>query len=238
MLTKLSDKIYYLPNNPDTDRPALGYVKGSKYALMIDAGNSLKHVQLFMQQLAHCNLAEPDFVGITHWHWDHTYGLASIHVPSIACNLTNIELVKMGAWHWDDAAMQERLQDGSDIEFCTEMIAKEYLDRNDICIQPADIIFDEQLVLDLGGITCEIKRVAGPHSEDSTIYYIPEEKIVFLGDCAYEDLYNGNIYYKQKLKDLMDYLLTLDFERYIQGHSMHQTKKELQQDLESELAKN
>jgi len=236
MLTKLSKRIYYLPNNTDTDRPALGYIAGNQYALMIDAGNSSKHVQLFTQQLAHENLAYPNFVGITHWHWDHTYGLSSIDAVSIACRLTNIELIKMSKWCWDDEAMHQRLQDGSDIEFCSDMIIKEYPNRKEICIKPADIVFEDELELDLGGITCEIKRIGGPHSEDSVIYYIPEEKTVFLGDCTYEDLYDGNLFYRDKLKTLIDYLKTLDFEICIQGHCIHQSKKALLQDLENELA--
>lgn len=235
MLIKLSNRIYYLPNNPDTDRPCLGYIKGNKYVLMIDAGNSSEHVRLFTQQLAKLNLSYPNFVGITHWHWDHTYGLSSVKATSIACVLTNNQLVKMGKWSWDEETMQKRIDDGEDIEFCSEMIKKEYPNRNKIRINPVDMIFEDNLVLDLGGITCEMKRIGGPHSEDSTIFYIPEEKVVFLGDCAYEDLYDGNIFYKDKLMELIDYLRTLDFEICIQGHCIHQTKNAIIEYLENEL---
>jgi len=235
MLTKLSNQVYYLSNNPHTDRPCLGYVKGSQYALMIDAGNSSEHVGLFNQQLTQHNLAYPNFVGITHWHWDHTYGLSSVKAVSIACDLTNQQLVKMGNWRWDEQAMQKRLDEGEDIAFCSDIIVKEYPNRNEICIKPADIIFHDNLTLDLGGITCEMKRIGGPHSEDSTIFYIPEEKILFLGDCTYEDMYYGNLFYREKLIKLRDYLQALDFEIGVQGHSAHQTKSEILQDLENEL---
>lgn len=39
-LTKVTERIYYLINDRETDRPVLGYIKGDKYSLMVDAGNS------------------------------------------------------------------------------------------------------------------------------------------------------------------------------------------------------
>lgn len=46
-LTPLAKHIYYLEHNPEVDRPMLGYVKGDKYSLAIDAGYSAAHVQDF-----------------------------------------------------------------------------------------------------------------------------------------------------------------------------------------------
>lgn len=37
-LKKLTKNIYYLPHEPEIDRPMLAYVKGEKYSLAIDAG--------------------------------------------------------------------------------------------------------------------------------------------------------------------------------------------------------
>ena len=37
---------------------------------MIDAGNSEEHAQLFLEMLKEQNVSNPDFVALTHWHWD------------------------------------------------------------------------------------------------------------------------------------------------------------------------
>ena len=42
---------------------------------MIDAGNSEEHAQLFLEMLKEQNVSNPDFVALTHWHWDHIFGL-------------------------------------------------------------------------------------------------------------------------------------------------------------------
>lgn len=166
-MIRISDRIYYLPYDENTDRPNLGYIRGDKYSLMIDAGNSEEHVKLFMEELEKEGLKKPDFVGITHWHWDHTYGLHAVGAVSIACRKTNDLLLNMSGWSFSDEAMEARIQSGEDIPFCTEMIKKEYPDRNQIRIVPAQLVFEEKLVIDLGGITCRMLRVGGSHSEDS-----------------------------------------------------------------------
>jgi len=74
-LTKVTEKIYYLVNEKETDRPVLGYIKGDKYSLMVDAGNSKNHVEKFNSSVEKLNLRLPDYVAITHWHWDHSYGM-------------------------------------------------------------------------------------------------------------------------------------------------------------------
>lgn len=237
MFVKLSDRIYYFEHNHETDRPVLGYIKGDRYTLMVDAGNSACHAKLFMDELCAHALPKPDFVSLTHWHWDHTYGLSSVQAVSIASNRTNEQLKAMQKWEWSGEAMAERIKSGEDIEFCSDMIAKEYEDRSQIAIKTADVLFEDALTLDLGGVTCKLVRIGGPHSSDSTIVFLPEEKIVFLGDCAAQDVYNGWVYDQEKLIKLMHDLSALDFDLCVGGHCEPWTKEMLLEDLQSELNK-
>ncbi len=237
-MNRISDRIYYLPYDQKTDRPNLGYIRGDKYSLMIDAGNSVEHVKLFMEELEKEGLKKPDFVGITHWHWDHTYGLHAVKAVSIACRKTNDLLINMSGWSFSDEAMEARIQSGEDIRFCTDMIKKEYPDRNEIRIVPADIVFEEDLKLDLGGITCHMLRIGGSHSEDSVIFYLPEEKFIFIGDSDSEDLHHGEPkYYPELLHKYYNDLKGLDFNYSLHGHWTPQTREEQLSFLEEELNK-
>lgn len=49
---QLTDRVFYSMFDKAADRPVLGYVKGQKHSLMIDAGNSQKHVNYFMKLCA------------------------------------------------------------------------------------------------------------------------------------------------------------------------------------------
>jgi glyoxylase-like metal-dependent hydrolase (beta-lactamase superfamily II) len=237
-LRRITDRIYYMPSSSETDRPVLGYIRGDKYSLMVDAGNSAKHVEIFEKAIDENGFPTPDYVAITHWHWDHTFGMCAIKGKVIASTLTNQQLKKMMGWEWSDETMQLRLQTGEDIEFCDRCIRLEYPDRNDIKIRLADIEFDNNIVLDLGGVHCELRKIIGTHSEDSVSVYIPEEKIMFIGDADCEDHYNNNGNYdKTKLEELIEYLEKTDFVLYIPGHDEPQRKDEVLEYLKNELAK-
>lgn len=237
-LNKLSDRIYYLPCSSETDRPNLGYVRGDRYSLMVDAGNSAGHAALYRQCLDELGLPAPDYVAITHWHWDHTFAMHAVPGITIAGRLTNEQLSKVMTWEWTDEAMQSRLCSGEDIAFCDTHIRLEYPDRNMIKVKTADIEFDQQLTLDLGSITAQLIHIGGPHSEDSVVIYIPEEKVLFLGDSDGGDFYHmGGKYDKEKLNTFLQFLKGLDFMICIDGHDTPATKEELLAYMEEELDK-
>ncbi len=238
LLHKLSDRIYYLPFMEDTDRPNLGYIRGDHYSLMVDAGNSDKHARLFLSQLEELKLPYPDYIAITHWHWDHTFGIHAINARSIASKLTDRQLAKVKTWSWDDNAMSERLTTGEDIEFCDKYIRIEYSNPKDIIIKTPDIVFDGKLQLDLGGITCELLPITNPHSEDSVAVYIPEERIIFLGDASGGDFYhNQGRYDKDKLLSFIEFIKETDFDTCVEGHDSAISKQQLLEYMQEELDK-
>ncbi|AGF59509.1 glyoxylase-like metal-dependent hydrolase (beta-lactamase superfamily II) [Clostridium saccharoperbutylacetonicum] len=236
-LRKVTQRVYYLINDRETDRPVLGYIKGDKYALMVDAGNSKKHLEKFNDSIEKLNLRLPDYVAITHWHWDHTYGMHSVTGKTIACEITNEQLKVMSKWKWTDDAMKKRLLTGEDIEFADTNIRKEYENLNDINVVPADIVFKNNLEVELGGLKVILKNVVSPHSKDSVIVYIPEERVVFIGDAYGMDYYNNCEYNAVKLESLINMLGGLEFDVCFPGHSSPINKTEIIEYLKSQYNK-
>ena len=137
------------PHEPEVDRPMLAYVKGDKFSLAVDAGYSKKHVQDFYRALRSCDLKEPDFTVITHWHYDHTFGLHDISGVSIAHQKTNLFLREQ----------QDRANDKKYIDILKKddtHFAKEYAGENELNIVIADIEYVEKMTLNLGNITAHI----------------------------------------------------------------------------------
>lgn len=52
MLKRLTHRIFYLPHEEETDRPALYYIRGDRYSLAVDAGSSDAHRRKFYAALA------------------------------------------------------------------------------------------------------------------------------------------------------------------------------------------
>lgn len=227
MLKQLSYRIFYLPFDDSTDRPNLGYVLGDGRSFAVDAGNSPRHASLFLDQLSDHGLPAPSFVGLTHWHWDHTYGMAGFSGScTVACTRTNEYLQKMMAWKWDDASMKDRVRTGEDIKFCDTHIRREYPDRNEIVVVPADILFDSCIQFCLGAVHCEMRQIVNSHSDDCCVVYVPEEKFLFAGDIYGEDFHHGwpPKHYPEKLAVLVGELERLDFTTVLPGHADPESK--------------
>lgn len=237
-LKQLTKRIWYTTPERETDRPVLGYIKGDRYSLAVDAGNSKEHVKDFVELLAQQDLKEAEYVAITHWHWDHTFGMWAVNGTTITGSKTNEELKKVQQWEWSEEAMAARLVTGEDIEMCDTCIRVEYPDRSKIRVETADLVFTSRLSVDLGGITCELMEVDSPHSDDAVLIYVPEEKTLFVGDSYGEDFYyNEGRYEKEKLARFMKLLETIDFEHCVVGHCDPETRTSLFEYLQEEYDK-
>ena len=228
-LIKVTDRLYYLPHYEKNDWCTIGLVIGDDHVLMLDSGASRRHVEMFMQQLEENNLPKPDLCFLTHWHWDHTYGLAHLqNVTSFATKNTNELLKKMQGWGWSDEDMKNRIETGEDLAFSYPHINDEYPDKSEIKISTATVVFKENLTIDLGGVTVKLKVLENSHSYDCAVAYIQEEKCIFLGDIHYEDLLPKQpAYYADSHSNLITGLRKFDFDKVLSGHQMLMTNVDL-----------
>lgn len=225
-LNQISPHVYWLPPDSTTDRPVLGAVAGERSTLLVDAGNSPAHARLFLAELAPLQVATPQFLVLTHWHWDHIFGAATVGLPTLAHQETQRRVAEMADWDWSDAALDERVAAGVEIEFCRDMIKAELPDRTNLILHPPDIAFTDRVELDLGGISTQLIHVGGDHAADSTIVYIPEDRVVFMSDCLAPDLYHPPPRYTtRRLFPLIDQLLECAADVYLMGHNPEPTAR-------------
>lgn len=246
MFERLTEHCYVFAYDGYTDRPNIGLVVGSKYALLYDAGNSENHANLILKSLSDQGLPQPDFVALSHYHWDHSYASHAFECPIIAGVETNKHLVAASEWEWSDEAMEQRIRDGVEIVFCSEMIKREYPDRSKIKVVAADIVFDGRMEIDLGGgVACSLIHCKGPHASDSVLLHVPCDKFVFLGDSNCKDLYglswefsieheedfkkntDALPYDRNKVDAYLSLLDTLDFTMCISGHAKAKSREAL-----------
>ncbi|WP_444685551.1 MBL fold metallo-hydrolase [Alkalicoccus luteus] len=207
-LKKLSERFYYLTPVEETDRPILGAVVGDNLTLLIDAGNSEAHVRLFLDELTRSGVPAPSLAVLTHWHWDHVFGASALNrTPVISTEATKTELQRLSSYSWEDEALDERVKTGEEIRFCAEAIKKEFPAERFIRIHMPEITFNDELVLDLGGITCRLVHAGGNHASDHLIVHLAEEDILFAGDITAPNLYASSWHYtpdetKQLVKKL------------------------------------
>lgn len=219
MIKKLSDRIFYMPYEEESGRPVLGVVCGERCSLVIDAGNSPKHAAELLASVSELNVSPLKYVAVTHWHWDHVFGIEAMNLTSICHENTNEKLKYMKTLKWDDASINDRVKKGEEAPFCHDIMRLDMNEREELKLRAADIVFNDRLTVDLGGTSCIIENVKGDHSEDSCIVYIPSEKVMFLGDALSENIYKGEKSYTQdKLTALISRIKTYDTQYYITAH--------------------
>lgn len=216
-----------MPNDDKTDRPLLGLICGDKDSLVVDAGNSPAHANEFLTEVSKLDIPPLKYLVLTHWHWDHVFGIETMNLITVCNNKTKEKLDIMQKLSWDDLMLDERVGKGEEIEFCSKMIKLEMPDRDGFKTGNADIIFKENLEIDLGAIHCTIDNIGGCHSEDSTVIFIPEEKTLFLGDCICEDIYSGEwSYSRDKLLPMINKIKKYDASYYLTSHHHPESKEE------------
>lgn len=208
-LKRLTKHIWYMPFEGERDRPNLGYVKGDGWSLAIDAGHSAAHTGEFYALLEKENLPIPTLTVLTHWHWDHTFGMHAVNGLCLANGRTNGYL----------AEWKRKIETEGPEEFFAldESIRKEYAENKNVIVDLADIVYSGEVTLDLGGCSVQIMQTKSPHTDDATIVYVVEDKTLFLGDATCDEFETGS-----KRKDLCqalaDKIRSIDPEICVEGH--------------------
>lgn len=175
-LIQVSERVWVLPFEEERDRPNLGYVRGDHWSLAIDAGHSDDHVALFYRALEDAGLPLPRLTALTHWHWDHTFGMHAIHGLSVANARTDAHLREF----------RKRLEREGRGMFLAlhESVGREYAGDKPVVVTPPDMVFSGEMALDLGGCHAMLFEAPSPHTDDATLVYVVNENVLFLGDAC------------------------------------------------------
>ena len=208
-LKRLTEHIWYMPFEEERDRPNLGYVKGDHWSLAIDAGHSAAHVKEFYTLLERENLPLPGMTVLTHWHWDHTFGMHAVNGLTLANYRTNGYLSK-----WKD-----KIEKNGPEEFLAihESIRREYGTDTEVIVRKADMVFTGEIVLDLGGCIVKVITADAPHTDDSALVYVEDDKTLFLGDSTCDDFFTG-IKRPDLCRKLADTIRGINPEICMEGH--------------------
>ena len=175
-LNRMTERIWVYPFEEERDRPNLSYIRGDRWSLAVDAGHSEEHTREFYRALEAAGLPLPELTVLTHWHWDHTFGMHAVHGLCLANERTNREL----------ADFRDRIEaQGTDFFLAMdESIRREYRDGKPVVITLADLVYRGEMALDAGNCPIRVFQAESPHTEDATLVEVPGEKVLILGDST------------------------------------------------------
>ena len=175
-LYRLTERIWVFPFEEERDRPNLSYIRGDRWSLAVDAGHSADHTRAFYHAVEDAGLPLPKLTVLTHWHWDHTLGMHAVSGLCLANERTNRHLAEFG----------KRIErEGTAFFFAMDAsIRREYEDGKPVVVTLADMTYSGELLLDAGSCPIRVFQAESPHTDDSTLVYVPGEKLLILGDSA------------------------------------------------------
>lgn len=225
----------------ETDRPILAAIAGSRRTLLMDAGNSPAHARLFREELKRQGIRLPELLVLTHWHWDHTFGMAEWGIPAAAHGKTGEALKVLAEVAWSEESLEGLIGQGFASESTVRNIRKEYGGRyEEIRVAEPEVLFEEGLTIDLGGVRCRIERVESDHSPDSCFLYVEEDRILFTGDALGPSVYGGpRRYTPERFLRLLEQVKSYGAELVVESHGHPMDKESFALDVKpwEELAR-
>ena len=218
-LQQLGENTWILPQEPFRDRPNLGYVRGRDMTLAIDAGHSSSHVEDFYQALDREGLPLPDLTVITHWHWDHTYGMHAVHGRTLARPETNRHLREIAERLDKDPGYGRKFLKSD------PCIIREYAGGVPLKVVPADEELQGDRIIDLGGVRVELCYTESPHTEDALLVYVPQDRVLFVGDAQLGEFPSWYMDF-DKMDRLKEKVSSFDAKTIVDGHYRPYNKKE------------
>lgn len=221
-LHKISEHVWWFTPESRTDRPSLCAVVGRDEVVILDIGASPHHTRQFIEALSAEGINPPTYAVLTHWHWDHVFGISALECLVIAHEETAQNIARMMRLDYSDKNLPNLVSAGHEVEFTREHMIIELSDsqRRKLSFRKPEITFTKSLQLHLGDVTCDIQHVGGDHASDAVVIYIPEDELLFLGDCFYFTVYQEPCRYTQaEILPLVDTLEKFPAQTYVLGHS-------------------
>jgi glyoxylase-like metal-dependent hydrolase (beta-lactamase superfamily II) len=168
---KVSDHVYVIPDFSVGLVPNVGIVVGSTGTLVIDTGLGPRNGETILREVAKVSRNADLFVVSTHFHPEHALGESAF--PSTA------RIIRARAQQQDIDEFGLTLAN----TFATRSAMTAELLRG-VQYRKADIFFDGEYQLDLGGVRARLMWLGPTHTRGDTIVWVEGDRILFAGDIV------------------------------------------------------
>jgi len=180
-----------------------GFIVGNDYVVVVDSLATVGLTQRFKEEIRKITDKPVRYLVNTHHHGDHTYGN---HVFAGATIISHEACRR--------EVTETRIMDSA----LLNAIFPEF-DFRGIAATPADITFDKELTLHIGGREVRLLHLGPGHTTGDIIVYLPDEEIIFAGDFIF--LYSTPVAMDGSFAgwlNNLDAMAKLNARTYVPGH--------------------
>jgi glyoxylase-like metal-dependent hydrolase (beta-lactamase superfamily II) len=174
-LVQVSASVYVIPDDNVPLVPNVGIVIGAEATLVVDTGLGPRNGETIRRVVDALTDHETISVVATHYHPEHSLGFAGMG-EGTQLVIPRVQVEEMA----DGAGIRDNFASRSAVT--AELLAGvEY--------PAADVLFDDEVTLDLGGLTARVFTRGPLHTRGDTMVWIEEERVLFTGDVVMQDIY-------------------------------------------------
>ena len=168
---KLAEHTYVVPDNNVPLVPNVGIIVGSRATLVIDPGLGKRNGEAVLRETAKISRNTQLYVATTHFHAEHTTGYLAFPPAAeyVNSSVQEAEFAQGGA---------QQIQTFSGRSPLTAELLKDAAGRK------ADITFDRDYMLDLGGVRVRLVVVGPAHTRGDTALFVEGDSVLFSGDVV------------------------------------------------------
>jgi glyoxylase-like metal-dependent hydrolase (beta-lactamase superfamily II) len=174
---KISEHVYVIPDNSVSMVPNIGIIVGTRGTLVIDTGLGNRNGQTVAREVQKVSKTPDLYLATTHFHPEHDLGANGFpgQTKMIRSQDQQKEIAEQGL------ATAERFRGFGALN-------AELLEGAEF--RKADISFDREQVLDLGGVRVRIMAMGYNHTRGDTAFYVEGDGVLFSGDVVMTALPN------------------------------------------------
>jgi glyoxylase-like metal-dependent hydrolase (beta-lactamase superfamily II) len=202
---KITDHVYVIPDNSVSMVPNIGIIVGSRGTLVVDTGLGARNGQTVVREMQKVSKTPDLYLVTTHFHPEHDLGAGGFPPTTkmIRSQDQQKEIAEQGL------ATAERFKGFGALN-------AELLEGAEF--RKADISFDREYVVDLGGVRVRALAMGYNHTRGDTAFFVEPDGVLFSGDVVMTALPNvGTATVRQWLAS-MDVFEKLRLRRIVPSH--------------------
>jgi glyoxylase-like metal-dependent hydrolase (beta-lactamase superfamily II) len=168
---KVATHTWVIPDMNLGGVPNVGIIVGERATLVIDTGLGTRNGEIVMREMRKVSKTGDLYLATTHFHPEHDLGAAAF--PPTAKMIRSRDQQK-------------------DIDEFGLSVAKTFSERSPAMadllkgaeFRRADIFFDAEYALDLGGVRVKLLAVGPSHTRGDTAFFIEGDNVLFSGDVV------------------------------------------------------
>jgi glyoxylase-like metal-dependent hydrolase (beta-lactamase superfamily II) len=187
---KISEHVYVIPDNNVGMVPNIGIIVGSRGTFVVDTGLGNRNGQTVTRELQKVSQTPELYLGTTHFHPEHDLGANGFppHTKMIRSQDQQKEIAEQGL------ATAERFR-GFSAANAELLQGAEF--------RKADVSFDREHTVDLGGVRVRVLAMGYNHTRGDTAFFVEPDGVLFSGDVVMTALPNvGNATVRQWLTSM------------------------------------